>query len=132
MSDDATRYMWYTAGLILAALAITLAFTLESYRHERPAVECKPYIYPICMRAQAPTPLAPPSAISMYLSIIGTAVLVIILVYASFHATVTEQAHIVTPTSGTVSAAPKTDSPTTILPPRSNPSTGVDLKLVQL
>jgi hypothetical protein len=115
-------------------LLLVLSITLSEYQHPPLQKECKPYLYPICYRANEPVPLAPASPVAVYLSVIATAALAIILVYAGYHATVLEQANLITPTAniGKTPAAPATTPPASpdVTPPTAKPATGVNPGMV--
>lgn len=139
--DEAERFLWRLSIGAAIILIIVLGISLPAYTHERPAADCtKAFIYPICERATIPEPLAPAPTWLVFLSIIGTAALAIILAYVSYHACVTEQANIVTPTANAVkqntpgaNAAPAQPAPsaqtvTTPAAPTAKPSSGVNVK----
>lgn len=130
IKDEATRFTWLFGIIIAAALIVTVAATLPQYTHAPLEKECAPFIYPICARAVDPEPLAPAGLIPIYLSITGTAILALILLYASYHASVIRQADLIAPTvtpQAPAKSAPSTDT-ADVDPPMAKPAKGVDVK----
>lgn len=102
---EQSRFVRRLALVLIVVLAFVALAAREQYVHPQPEEECSsPYDYPLCRRAEAPDPLATPSAVSLYLGTVLMAVLAAVLVWAGWHASVTSQAEIITPLA---SNAPK-------------------------
>jgi hypothetical protein len=95
-ADPAVTFMWRTAIVIAVLLIVGLMATFEVYRQERYAKTCaEPHLYPICERANVPQADPPASTTAIFLSAVLMATLAILLAYASWHASVIEQAHLI-------------------------------------
>jgi hypothetical protein len=97
MEDDGTGYVKKILPLALLLVLITLFFTYAWYLHPAPASDCsKPYIYPICSRAVTPDiqPAAP--LWQQFLGTVFAGILAVLIIYAGYHASVIEQANIIT------------------------------------
>jgi hypothetical protein len=85
-------------GILAVIIALaTLAFAYDSYVHKKTAVDCsKPFDYAVCKRAVLPSLTQVPGTIMTFLAVICTVILAILLVYVGYHASVVEQANIIT------------------------------------
>jgi hypothetical protein len=99
-ADEASKMLKWLIPVMAILLLIVLALSLGAYTHPMPEQDCsKPYDYPICWRAGMPELYTPPSTPMVFLSMVIVAIVAIILGYVGYHATVIEQATIITPTA---------------------------------
>lgn len=116
MMDDAERFVLWLSVTIIVLLLVVLGITLPAYQHPMPEKDCTTaFIYPICARAFTPEQNAPPSTIAVYFSLLFVALLAIILIIISYHASVIEQKALITG----------------VAPPTATPTQGVDPKKLE-
>jgi len=130
VTDEASKMVKWMIPAMAVILLVVLSFAVQYYYHPMPAQDCsKPYDYPICSRASLPAMHAQPSSIMVFLSVVLFIVIAVIAIYAGYHATVIEQATIITPTAtiGKTEAKPAEQ----VLPPLAKPDKGVDPKAVK-
>lgn len=93
---NASRYALALAIFMAGVLILSYTFLQNSYDNPKPEVDCnEAYDYAMCKRASVPAVLPQPSPIHVYLSVIGTALLALVLIWWSYHSCVIRQEELV-------------------------------------
>lgn len=118
------RFTFLLGAIAFASVVIAGILFAQQYTHPMPESDCsRPLDYPLCERADTPSPNPPPSITWVFLGTIGTAILAVLLLWIGYHASVIRQAEIVSSVAGSVKSTASAPSPAPAAAPASAPTT---------